>query len=130
MPSPVYVPGAVHPLLLEPSLNPLPRAPTAEDQPFAANFQAVPTFGGPAAGTGGVQGHAAARPRPLDLRVPPGKRIVAITGPNTGDRRSKRRHLHVLGICLLQATLLRTEFEHWVSLTAEQLRAQGLGLKP
>jgi DNA mismatch repair protein MutS2 len=84
--SSISVPGALHPLLLEPALEPLPRAPSANDQPFAADFQAVPTFGAPPGS--GSQGRRsndqASRPRPLDLRMPAGKRVVAITGPNTG----------------------------------------------
>ena len=108
----ISAPGALHPLLLEPALEPLPRAPTADDRPFAADFQAVPTFGAlsAAGGAGGgnrrsgssssggggsrPRGERAARPRPLDLRVPAGKRVVAITGPNTGARLfcSQRTH--------------------------------------
>jgi DNA mismatch repair protein MutS2 len=96
--SPIWVPGALHPLLLERALDPLPRAPSAFDQPFAADFQAVPTFGAPPPGAGGGQHSKGAaerppRPRPLDLRVPGNKRVVAITGPNTGAAGRPRRRL-------------------------------------
>ncbi|GBF98707.1 endonuclease [Raphidocelis subcapitata] len=86
--SPLHVPGLLHPLLLEAALPPLPRPPTADDRPFASDFAAVPTFWAQPPGGAGPSGsrERAGRPHPLDLRVPPAKSVVTITGPNTGGK--------------------------------------------
>ncbi|KAI8474386.1 MAG: hypothetical protein J3K34DRAFT_139599, partial [Monoraphidium minutum] len=98
-PASLHVAAALHPLLLEPALPALPRPPSADDAPFAANFSAVPSFFGTPGGAAPRSGPAP-RPRPLDLRVPPAKRIVAITGPNTGG---KTVCLKVAGLTALMA---------------------------
>lgn len=91
--SAMHVPWALHPLLLEPSLPPLPEPPSIDDNSFESDFQergawevrrslvtraddappAQPSSRRPA-------------PRALDLRVPPAAAVVAITGPNTGGK--------------------------------------------
>jgi DNA mismatch repair protein MutS2 len=65
----------------------------------------VPTFGVEAKGSkkkraGAGQRPEVAGPKPLDLRVPAGKRVVAVTGPNTGG---KTVCLKVAGLMALMA---------------------------
>ncbi|EFJ40148.1 hypothetical protein VOLCADRAFT_121755 [Volvox carteri f. nagariensis] len=104
--SPLHVPGALHPLLMQRGLPPLPQAPSVDDNRFDRDFQAAPAWelrrvvvpDGPRSGElpeygsttavtdGGsatVSGSSSLLPRPLDLRVPPGKAVVAITGGKT-----------------------------------------------
>ena len=90
-----------HPLLLEPCLEPLKEPPSTEeinyDDPTAAN--ATPTGSSAAESTGKADwepqpsfrqtGMANGRekgklPCPLDLLIPAGIKVVAVTGPNTG----------------------------------------------
>lgn len=89
--TPMHLPGARHPLLMAPALPKLPKPPSSEDAAFDRNFQAPPSWmvpsGMAAAGQMPASGVAGAQlPRPLDLRVPPNKAVVAITGPNTGGK--------------------------------------------
>ncbi|GAX74806.1 hypothetical protein CEUSTIGMA_g2253.t1 [Chlamydomonas eustigma] len=91
--SPLHVPGALHPLLLEPTLAPLPDPPAVEDYQFQHGFQEAPAWEvKKSLMTGGGQedGMPSFRPRPapkpLDLRVPGCSEVVAITGPNTGGK--------------------------------------------
>jgi DNA mismatch repair protein MutS2 len=100
-PSPLALPGAKHPLLLQPSLPPLPRPPSSDDACYATDFVAPPLFafaaatasagsssesddeGGAVTVTQQQQGRTA---KPLQLAVPASARVVAITGPNTGGK--------------------------------------------
>jgi hypothetical protein len=100
--SPVYMPGARHPLLMQVALPPLPRPPSVDDASFESDFVPPPLWasvsGGSSSssdsdgeagmgsnGNGGAQG-SRPMPKPLDLRVPGDVKVVAITGPNTGGK--------------------------------------------
>lgn len=94
-----------HPLLLAPTLPPLAAAPSAADADFESNFlgpiapfPAPPTA--PAADVGAVVAAPRKPPVPLDLLVPPGARVIAVTGPNTGG---KTVALKALGLAALMA---------------------------
>ncbi|KXZ48804.1 hypothetical protein GPECTOR_25g388 [Gonium pectorale] len=102
----LHVPGALHPVLMQRGLPPLPQPPSVDDNRFDRDFQAAPAWEvrrvlqpeGPASGlaagaagsgdpaSGAASSPAGLLPRPLDLRVPAGKAVVAITGPNTGGK--------------------------------------------
>ncbi|KAG2444396.1 hypothetical protein HXX76_001149 [Chlamydomonas incerta] len=105
--SPFWVPGALHPVLMQRGLPPLPQPPSVDDNRFDRDFQAAPAWelrrvltpdgprpgelaDGSAAGRGSTAAAADERasllPRPLDLRVPSSRAVVAITGPNTGGK--------------------------------------------
>ena len=96
--------GVYHPLLLEPALDPLKEPPATEPPPSfepgsnpspstitpadsfgRASWEAAPPekrrYGGPGQGRGQLRGK---KPCPVDLLVPPGAKLVAVTGPNTG----------------------------------------------
>eukprot|EP00198_Chlamydomonas_reinhardtii_P000566 XP_001689901.1 predicted protein [Chlamydomonas reinhardtii] len=105
--SPFWVPGALHPVLMQRGLPPLPQPPSVDDNRFDRDFQAAPAWelrrvltpdgprpgeladgsaAGRGSGGGAVDDRAALLPRPLDLRVPSSRAVVAITGPNTGGK--------------------------------------------
>jgi DNA mismatch repair protein MutS2 len=103
--SPLHMPGARHPLLLQPSLPPLPRPPSADDASFETDYVPPPLFALATAtasndsdsdDSGSSQGLAPGgqspdqglvrTAKPLDIRVPDSARVVAITGPNTGGK--------------------------------------------
>ena len=76
-----------HPLLLAPSLPSLPDAPPTLLMDFESDFI------GPVGGLSSVkrgrkknEDNAASPPVPLDLTVPADKKVVALTGPNTGGK--------------------------------------------
>ena len=108
--------GVCHPVLLEGALPRLPRPPVADDivLPTDAARPAAPmsleAFEAQAAAArrGDVADAAepasadaaAAMPQPVDLRVPPGASVAAITGPNTGG---KTAALKTLGVSVLMA---------------------------
>ncbi|GLC46171.1 hypothetical protein PLESTB_001197300 [Pleodorina starrii] len=121
--SPLHVPGARHPVLMQRGLPPLPQPPSVDDNRFDRDFQAagawelrrvfVPdgprpgempypgsTTGGGAEGEGEEGPMQQLLPRPLDLRVPSGRSVVAITGPNTGG---KTVSLKAAGLMVLMA---------------------------
>lgn len=88
--------GVRHPLLLEASLPPLAAPRQAVDTLAAAlddstaEVSAQSAAGDLASRRGGRSGRAApddgphgAKPRALDMRVPPGISVAAVTGPNT-----------------------------------------------
>ncbi|GIM00122.1 hypothetical protein Vretimale_5037 [Volvox reticuliferus] len=94
--SPLSIPGALHPVLMQRGLQPLPQPPSVDDNRFDRDFQAAPAWelrrvlvpDGPRPGelpdgstavTGDDEVRRSMLPRPLDLRVPPGKAVVAIT---------------------------------------------------
>jgi DNA mismatch repair protein MutS2 len=85
----VHLPGARHPVLMQPALAPLPQPPSSEDNSFGRNFTERPPWEAqllavapqaPAPPPSASGGGAAALPRPLDLRIPAAARVVAITG--------------------------------------------------
>uniref|UniRef100_A0A383W1M4 DNA mismatch repair proteins mutS family domain-containing protein n=1 Tax=Tetradesmus obliquus TaxID=3088 RepID=A0A383W1M4_TETOB len=101
--SPMHMPGARHPLLMQGALPPLPRPVSIDDASFEADFVPPPLWASAAgssgsssssdddeadAGLNGSDGVQSSRPmpKPLDLRVPGDVRVVAITGPNTGGK--------------------------------------------
>jgi DNA mismatch repair protein MutS2 len=99
--SPLHLPGARHPLLLQPLLLPLPQPPSSEDGTFDTDFVPPPLFAFATATAssdsesddeglvGGGQGPGQGLVRtakPLDIRVPGSASVVAITGPNTGGK--------------------------------------------
>lgn len=97
--SPLNLPGATHPLLLQLSLPPLPRPPSEDDASFATNFtqpplSALATASGSSSSDDGdtytpcisQQQGLARTAKPLELVVPNAARVVAITGPNTGGK--------------------------------------------
>lgn len=116
--------GARHPLLLQPALPRLPPRPEHFDLDFESQYTGRsasallqmlegrpvqgPTSGSyipPPTSLAMAQGAGdsldpALLPRPIDLRVPKGKRVVAITGPNTGG---KTAALKALGILVVMA---------------------------
>ena len=87
--SALHIPNALHPLLLELSLPPLPDPPSFDDNRFDQGFGSAGDWEmkrrivekGRAGGEG-----SRPSPKPLDLRVPPSISVVAITGPNTGGK--------------------------------------------
>lgn len=118
--------GVCHPLLLEEALSPLPEPPTPEDvfvPGVAADgvSQATPADiamrlqrdsmrarskrerasdgSSSEAGERDVDAEGA-MPQPVDLRIPPGARVAAVTGPNTGG---KTAALKTLGVSALMA---------------------------
>mmetsp|Transcript_12639 Transcript_12639/g.33478 ORF Transcript_12639/g.33478 Transcript_12639/m.33478 type:complete len:923 (+) Transcript_12639:28-2796(+) len=87
----IWVPGALHPLLLSGSLPPTPNPPSPDDNRFDRNFAEPPAWearrsilGDDSTSTKGAG--RGRRPHELDLRVPKDKQIIAITGPNTGGK--------------------------------------------
>ena len=89
--------GVFHPLLLEPSLPPLKEPPATE----AVNYDAAASPGSSAVADSmgkaswepqqpprqmyGQRGRPKGKvPCPVDLLVPAGVKVVAVTGPNTG----------------------------------------------
>ena len=122
--------GVCHPLLLEEALEPLPTPPTADDifvpgiaatggisqstpadiaaRAQRANQQARSRERSDASDAGGSDWEddkwdadaPGAMPRPVDLRIPAGARVAAVTGPNTGG---KTAALKTLGVSALMA---------------------------
>ena len=78
---------ARHPLLLQRGLSPLPNIPGQdEEDPFATDFSNREPHRASTSGRGEEQAfeQQAWRPQPVDLLVPPGVQVAAVTGPNTG----------------------------------------------
>lgn len=77
----IHLPGARHPLLLQPSLDPLPSPPSADDNRFEGGFMERPAWElRPTTGVARFQSRGGPPPRALDLRVPADRKVVAITG--------------------------------------------------
>ncbi|KAK9844214.1 hypothetical protein WJX81_008230 [Elliptochloris bilobata] len=99
----VRVRGMRHPLLLQRALPPLPEPPAAAEVDFASSH--LNMLGPPPAAPARHKSDApeaapAELPRPVDLLVRPGARVVMITGPNTGG---KTAALKALGLAALMA---------------------------
>jgi DNA mismatch repair protein MutS2 len=106
--------GVCHPVLLEPALAPLPPPPMPQEVfipgPAPADVLRRMTHDTARSTANERVGHAswygaedvrlAAMPRPVDLRVPVGVLVAAVTGPNTGG---KTAALKTLGISVLMA---------------------------
>lgn len=91
----VHLPGARHPLLLQPALPPLPETPEYDDSEFATSFtgQIASPLGLATAEPVDVAPPARRDPpQPVDLCVPPGKTSVIVTGPNTGQLLAELLH--------------------------------------
>ena len=88
-----------HPLLLEPSLPPLKDPPATEEVKYDASYAASPSGSAAADSMGRASWEPQQPPRqtygrrglpkgrapcPVDLLVPAGVKVVAVTGPNTG----------------------------------------------
>ncbi|KAF5840879.1 muts domain V-domain-containing protein [Dunaliella salina] len=87
----IWVPGALHPLLLAGSLPPTPNPPSPDDNRFDRNFAEPPAWEARQSvlgddNTGKKGAGRGRRPHELDMRVPKDKQIIAITGPNTGGK--------------------------------------------
>ena len=87
-PSPLCVPCARHPLLLEPGLPPLARPPSAED--VTLDLIQAPAWATSSSRKSSSRSSSSGEeemvlPRALELVVPPSTKVVAITGPNTGE---------------------------------------------
>lgn len=89
--------GVFHPLLLEPSLPPLKEPPAAEALDYEADASASSSAVADSMGKAswepqqpprqvyGRRGQPKGKaPCPVDLLVPAGVKVVAVTGPNTG----------------------------------------------
>ena len=89
-----------HPLLLEPSLPPLKDPPATEAVNYDASYTVNPSSRAAADAMGkaswepqqpprqtyGKRGRSKGKaPCPVDLLVPAGVKVVAVTGPNTGQ---------------------------------------------
>ncbi|KAL0032477.1 hypothetical protein WJX77_002790 [Trebouxia sp. C0004] len=111
----IHARAVYHPLLLEPSLPPLKDPPVTEAVNYDASYTASPS-GSTAADSMGraswepqqpprqthgrrglVKGRA---PCPVDLLVPAGVKVVAVTGPNTGG---KTASLKAVGLTAIMA---------------------------
>ncbi|GMH36521.1 hypothetical protein BSKO_04389 [Bryopsis sp. KO-2023] len=94
--------GARHPILLEPSLARLPTPPSAIDAPFSSDFQTVSLDSQrvqpPTTTKTDENSEKPEPPRPLNLQIPAGKSVVALTGPNTGGKTATLKALGVLSI--------------------------------
>ncbi len=88
-----------HPLLLEPSLHPLKDPPATEAVNYDTSYTANPSSSAAADSMGRASWEPQQPPRqsygkrglpkgkvpcPVDLLVPAGVKVVAVTGPNTG----------------------------------------------
>ena len=80
--------AARHPLLLQRVLSALPAIPgqdaSADEFSPAQLSSRSDTISGSADSHADQQGEKAGTPQPVDVLVPPGVRVAAVTGPNTG----------------------------------------------
>ncbi|KAL0040772.1 hypothetical protein WJX79_005089 [Trebouxia sp. C0005] len=104
-----------HPLLLEPSLPPLKEPPATEAVNYDASYTASPSGSAAADSMGRASWEPQQPPRqtygrrglpkgrapcPVDLLVPAGVKVVAVTGPNTGG---KTASLKAVGLTAIMA---------------------------
>lgn len=116
--------GVYHPLLLEPSLDPLKDPPATEPPPSfepgsnsaSSNTVTADSFGRASweaappekrtYGNKGKRGDARPkRPCPIDLLVRPGAKLIAVTGPNTGGPCSHQTSVNYVAYCSTSQTL-------------------------
>ncbi|KAF6262465.1 hypothetical protein COO60DRAFT_628397 [Scenedesmus sp. NREL 46B-D3] len=138
--SPVYVPGARHPLLMQAALPRLPRPPSVDDAAFESDFVPPPLWASVAGGSssssdsdddaaavsngsGRAQG-SRPLPKPLDLRVPADVRVVAITGPNTGGKTVTLKTAGLMALMAKAGLFLPVDTEELAAAAAGQQQQQ------
>lgn len=126
-----------HPLLLEPCLPPLKDPPATEAVNYDASYTANPSNSAAADSMGRASWEPQQPPRqtygrrgmpkgkapcPVDLLVPAGVKVVAVTGPNTGScpglsHKHSDTHTHLLPTCRLVIN------QQWCQSASSQLQA-------
>ncbi|CAD7699368.1 unnamed protein product [Ostreobium quekettii] len=92
------LPQARHPILMQRALPPLREPPSASDAPFANNFRepTKPFQVDPPGDSAQQDSPECDLPVPIDLVVPVGTAVVALTGPNTGGKTASLKTLGLL----------------------------------
>lgn len=142
---PVHICGALHPLLLQPSLPPPPlpplpaqgNAPEHSFGPLAALSMvpelwsrmgmapAQPTPSGKSAtpqqtsASGAAAQRQPVRPVAIDLTVPDGTKVAAVTGPNTGGKTASLKTLGLLSLMAKAGLFLPTDHSGAVELAMQ-----------